>query len=310
MKSVTMSEQITVKSRFADPDGKVMIVNLKGYIDQANVEQLQKVIDDIVASGCYNVVFDFTDLYYMSSAGWGIFVGEIRRFRESSGDIKIARMSPEVSQVFQMLEFFHIIEEYPTVEEALEAFGVPVRKREPVKSQNKKTVKIEQPKKEKKIEPKVKQKSSNEKMHVADLVNIDELDDELDSLDDDELLERIKEEASEILNEIVSIDETVDPVTKPKATVKKSAVKKNREQDIDDLLFVPHRTIPLKELPISEKIKKIVGEYPLLSIFQIRSMLKHGEFGQVKIGLFRLYRILKDLNLDTKAKRYRFYRSV
>ncbi|MCK5075708.1 MAG: STAS domain-containing protein, partial [Calditrichia bacterium] len=115
-----MKENISVVTKFADPDGRVMIVNLKGYVDQGNSDKLQKVLDDIATSGCYHVVFDFTELYYISSAGWGIFVGEIRRFRENGGDIKITRMSPEVSQVFQMLEFFHIIEEYPTMDEALE----------------------------------------------------------------------------------------------------------------------------------------------------------------------------------------------
>ena len=69
-------------------------------------------------------------------------------------------------------------------------------------------------------------------------------------------------------------------------------------------------SIDLSKLPLTEKIKKIVAVYPLLSIRQICKMLKHDKFGSVKISLLKLYRMLRLLNLHTKKNRYRYYRSV
>jgi len=79
------------------------------------------------------------------------------------------------------------------------------------------------------------------------------------------------------------------------------------------MIFSPlstERKVDAKMLPLPEKVRKIVAQYPQLGLFKIRKTLKHPEFGEVKIGIFKLRSILKDLDLDSKGKRFRFYRSV
>lgn len=115
-------EQVQIDSKFADKHGEIMVVELGGHIDQSNSYQLQKMFDNIIQSGCFKVIVDFTKLYYMSSAGWGVFIGEIKRFRDNSGDIKLASMNPDIYDVYQMLEFYHILEDYTTVQEAALSF--------------------------------------------------------------------------------------------------------------------------------------------------------------------------------------------
>ena len=61
--------------------------------------------------------------------------------------------------------------------------------------------------------------------------------------------------------------------------------------------------------PLAEKIKRVVSNYPLLSIFQIRKMLRHEKFGNARVGVLKLYRTLRNINLESRAKRFRFYRS-
>jgi len=60
---------------------------------------------------------------YISSAGWGIFIGEIKRIRSHGGDLKLSGMVGDVHEVFQLLEFHSILESYPTTQEAIGAFG-------------------------------------------------------------------------------------------------------------------------------------------------------------------------------------------
>jgi len=115
-------EGIKINTKYYPDDNDIVIVELGGYIDQTNCGQVQKVISDIIKNEKQNIVFDLSDLIYMSSAGWGIFIGEIKMVRDSGGDIKLSSMSPEVYEVFQMLEFYHIIEDFATVQEAVASY--------------------------------------------------------------------------------------------------------------------------------------------------------------------------------------------
>jgi hypothetical protein len=63
-------------------------------------------------------------------------------------------------------------------------------------------------------------------------------------------------------------------------------------------------------LPLNEKIKRIISESPLLSIFQIRKELQTDKYGSSKVNIYKLYKTLKVLNLESKEKRYRFYRAT
>ena len=116
-------EGIKIETKLVESHPGVVMVETSGYVDQANCHLLQKTIDDSLAGDTYKLIFDFKNLVYMSSAGWGVLIGEIKRFRESGGDIKLANMGPEIYEIYQMLEFYHIISEYPSVEEALKSFG-------------------------------------------------------------------------------------------------------------------------------------------------------------------------------------------
>jgi hypothetical protein len=63
---------------------------------------------------------------YVSSAGWGVFVGEIKGIRENGGDLKLVQMMPEVYDVFEMLEFHRILECYDSIEEAIDDFDLSI----------------------------------------------------------------------------------------------------------------------------------------------------------------------------------------
>ena len=76
--------------------------------------------------------------------------------------------------------------------------------------------------------------------------------------------------------------------------------------------FIPHtlkQNVKLADLPLMEKVKRVVAQNPLLGVYGIRKVLKHEQFGFTRVGLFRLIRLLKELDLNSKDKRYRFYRS-
>jgi anti-sigma B factor antagonist len=67
-------------------------------------------------SGTFNIIIDSSNVDYISSAGWGIFISEIKGIREKGGDLKLVRMIPDVYKVFELLEFHYIIKAFDTIE--------------------------------------------------------------------------------------------------------------------------------------------------------------------------------------------------
>lgn len=103
--------------------GDVVVLRLRGLVDSGTSQFLEDKFKELVSADNVRLVIDLKDVNYVSSAGWGIFVSEIRGVRERNGDIKLAGMTPEVREVFDLLEFNTLLMPYNSREEALAEFG-------------------------------------------------------------------------------------------------------------------------------------------------------------------------------------------
>lgn len=283
-------EGIKIDSRLIDQQDKIHLIKLGGYVDQNNVHLLQNSIDENLNSSHYKIIFDLRNLAYMSSAGWGVLIGEIKRFRENGGDIKLINMGPEVFEIYQMLEFYHIIAEYPSLEEAKKGFSSNRELRllndassryNPESSESKKfeednTLIQNENNRDSEIQenPLSADKSDNGQLDTGEK----EIEFDFDVNSDKELdqFESKRSNIGYIEFNPLSMERNIDPVM----------------------------------LPLPEKVRKIVGQFPQLGIRQIKKALRHPDYGGVKIGFFKLRSLLKDLDLDTKEKRFRYYKSI
>ncbi|RJR32253.1 MAG: anti-sigma factor antagonist [Candidatus Latescibacterota bacterium] len=100
----------------------VVVLKLRGIVDSGTAQFLEDTFNELVAASTVRIVADLGDVNYISSAGWGIFVGEIKGIRQRGGDIKLAAMPPDVREVFELLEFSTLLRPYGTREEAIAAF--------------------------------------------------------------------------------------------------------------------------------------------------------------------------------------------
>ena len=98
----------------------ITLLTVKGFIDTTTAPEFEKAFQGVLNGKHYKIVIDLKDVNYISSAGWGIFIGEIKRIRNQKGDIFLAGMSPEVAEVFELLEFNTILKSFPDVETALQ----------------------------------------------------------------------------------------------------------------------------------------------------------------------------------------------
>lgn len=228
---------IKISVNYTGARGDIVLLTIVGYVDTTTCQEVGELLKKLVIEGNFNIICDLRHVNYISSAGWGVFVGEIKNIRDKGGDLKVAQMSQEVLEVFEMLEFNRIIMYYDTLEEAIDEFDI-IRGIDVTKSHS------------------MQRKSAPQTVKTLNYID----------------KAKVKEKSSESLK---------DTFQKPSE----------------------------KDLPMVEKIKRIVVENPFYTINEMRKQLKSERFGKVKIGYFKLRSMLKQLSLENKEKRYRFYRS-
>jgi anti-sigma B factor antagonist len=102
--------------------GNINVVYLKGFLDAHTAPSLENTFSGLVDKGRYQIVVNFKDLAYISSAGLGVFMAFIEKIRENGGDIKLSGMSDKVFNIFDLLGFPLLYEIFKTEEEAVIKF--------------------------------------------------------------------------------------------------------------------------------------------------------------------------------------------
>ena len=104
-------------------NGDVSILYLKGYLDAHTAPDLETEFQKLVDAKKYNIIVNFQDLSYISSAGLGVFMGFIEDIRKNGGDIKLTDMKPKIYRVFDLLGFPTLYDILDEEARALEKFG-------------------------------------------------------------------------------------------------------------------------------------------------------------------------------------------
>ena len=115
-------EGIQVSVEKVGPQSDISIIRVGGYIDTTTSSVLVHALDSLLKAGVFRIIIDLGNVDYISSAGWGIFISEIKGIRERDGDLKLARMIPDVYEVFELLEFNYILKAFDQIEEAVRDF--------------------------------------------------------------------------------------------------------------------------------------------------------------------------------------------
>lgn len=117
-------DEIKISLDAAGSEGEISIVRVDGVIDTMTASELEKVMNSLLDQSRYNIVIDLGGVDYISSAGWGIFISNIREIRQNQGDLKLARMIPNVYEIYELLEFDSILKAFENVEKAKSDFNI------------------------------------------------------------------------------------------------------------------------------------------------------------------------------------------
>jgi anti-sigma B factor antagonist len=87
-------------------NGSVMTVKVIGRLDTLTAPDLEKELSDI--GGATELVFDFADLDYISSAGLRVLLAANKKLG-NGGKVTVSNVIPEVREIFEITGFDSIL---------------------------------------------------------------------------------------------------------------------------------------------------------------------------------------------------------
>lgn len=101
----------------------VTVLRIQGSIDSDTAPAFERELEGLLAHNLFRLLVDLTEVEYISSAGIGIFVGMLQRFREKpGGDIKACGVSRKVMKVFEAIGLHELMDFCPQ-ESSLSEWG-------------------------------------------------------------------------------------------------------------------------------------------------------------------------------------------
>jgi anti-sigma B factor antagonist len=102
--------------------GGVVILYIKGCLDTHTAGDLEDAFLELADAREYDIIINFRDLHYISSAGLGVLLDFIEEIRKNGGDIKLSNMKPRIYRVFDLLGFPALYDILDDETKALEKF--------------------------------------------------------------------------------------------------------------------------------------------------------------------------------------------
>jgi anti-sigma B factor antagonist len=94
------------------------IMKVVGEVDASSSIALDQSIEEQVKEGPRDLLIDCTQLDYISSAGFGVFMSYIEEFKANEKKLVIYGLSQKVANVFAILGLDQLLTIKPTAEEA------------------------------------------------------------------------------------------------------------------------------------------------------------------------------------------------
>lgn len=91
-------------------------VKLAGSLDTATSPELERQLAPVLSSGVKNLVFDLSDLKFISSAGLRVFAAA-RKISAQGGEASFVNLQPQIKEVFEIIKALPGVSIFETIEE-------------------------------------------------------------------------------------------------------------------------------------------------------------------------------------------------
>ena len=104
-----------------EQDG-VTVVSITGNLDALTSDEAVTYLNARIDEGKYNLVLDFSDIAFLSSAGLRAVLTCMQDVRSNRGDLRLAGADERIKRVLDLSGFTKIMKYYETHEEAVQSF--------------------------------------------------------------------------------------------------------------------------------------------------------------------------------------------
>jgi anti-anti-sigma factor len=108
-----------MKIAHEDKDG-VACITIDGRLDADSAPQAEQAVKDLIRAGSHRLVFDFSRMDYISSAGLRVILMTVKELRAKEGKVVLCGLTPYVKEVFDVSNFASIVPIADSVEAGLQ----------------------------------------------------------------------------------------------------------------------------------------------------------------------------------------------
>ena len=96
-----------------------LIITIKGRLDAASSPEAGNAINKIMQEDCSRVLFNFSELDYLSSGGLRVILGVAKDLKRKGGKLVLCSLNPFVKEIFVVSGFESLIPIEDTVESGI-----------------------------------------------------------------------------------------------------------------------------------------------------------------------------------------------
>ena len=98
--------------------GKALVIYLEGKFDLQLSMDVEKQINEILARGEKYLIFELSEVKYISSSGLRIFIQTMRELKNKDGAMRIAGMTEKIKKFFEVVGLLELLKFCDTIEDA------------------------------------------------------------------------------------------------------------------------------------------------------------------------------------------------
>jgi anti-anti-sigma factor len=111
-----MDSSVTMQQ---DEMNGVVLLSFQGRLDAITSPSAEKQVLEKIQDGHQQLIFDFSRVEYLSSAGMRMLLSTTKKLKTISGKLVVCNVSKQVMDVLKMSGFDHVLDITETKEEAI-----------------------------------------------------------------------------------------------------------------------------------------------------------------------------------------------
>jgi stage II sporulation protein AA (anti-sigma F factor antagonist) len=102
--------------------GSVLILSLSGRVEMLTSPQLKETIISHINLNEHQILFDLSELEYISSSGLGVLLHAAKMLQVKNGRVVLCALKAHIEEVFKICGFDNVFPIFDSREQALQAF--------------------------------------------------------------------------------------------------------------------------------------------------------------------------------------------